>query len=80
MTKVYRSCGRSPPAAIVGPGTIVRGGRTAVHEQARPRLRNVTAMFELATINGNSDTSTCQTIAAPSGQGAGRVSDPPMWR
>ena len=44
ITNVYRSWGRSPPAAIVEPGTIVRGGRNAVHEQVRPDLRNVTTM------------------------------------
>jgi hypothetical protein len=36
--------GRSPPAAIVGPGTMVRGGRSAVHEHPRPCRRNVTTM------------------------------------
>ena len=36
ITEVYRSWGRSPPAAIVGPGTMVRGGRNAVHDIPDP--------------------------------------------
>src|SRR5688500_8584906 len=38
MTKVAGSWGTSPPAAIVGPGTRVRGGRSATQLQVRPSL------------------------------------------
>lgn len=44
ITNVARSWGTPPPAAIVVPGTRVRGGRRASQEQVRPPLplRNVT--------------------------------------